>query len=100
MTSHYISGAVRFPVDLHLYRRYAEITQWEKFVLKHFPGTTIPKKKKERQKLYRHVDETLLQAPEFLEFHQQFRAKIDLKDANGQPIKCKGEHVSVEDFVK
>ena len=59
-----------------------------------------PEKEKERQKLYRHVDETLLQAPEFLELHQQFRAKIDLKDANGQPIKCKGEHVSVEEFVK
>jgi hypothetical protein len=48
VTSHYVSGAVRFPVDLRLYRRYEELTQWEKFVLKHFPGTTIPKKKKER----------------------------------------------------
>lgn len=78
VTSHYISGAVRFPVDLRLYRRYEEITQWEKFVLKHFPGTSIPKKKKERQKLHKQVDETLLQDPEFLELHQQFRTKIDL----------------------
>lgn len=157
VTSHYVSGAVRFPVDLRLYRRYEEITQWEKFVLKHFPGTTILKKKKERQKLHKQVDETLLQDPEFLALHQQFRTKIDLaidlvrsalrhrlrfdillfdgwylsealvaeaarrhkkwisilkknrnletnsfqlKDANGQPIKFEGEHVSVEELVK
>jgi hypothetical protein len=157
VTSHYVSGAVRFPVDLRLYRRYEEITQWEKFVLKHFPGTTIPKKKKERQKLHKQVDETLLQDSEFLALHQLFRTKIDLaidlvrsairhrlrfnillfdgwylsealvaeaarrhkkwisilkknrnletnsfqlKDANGQPIKFEGEHVSVGEFVK
>ena len=78
VTSHYVSGAVRFPVDLRLYRRYEELTHWETFVLKHFPGTTIPKKKKERQKLHKQVDETLLQDPEFLERHDQFRTKIDL----------------------
>ena len=78
VTSHYVSGVVRFPVDLRLYRRYEEITQWEKFVLKHFPGTSIPKKKKERQKLHKQVDETLLQDPDFLELHHQFRTKIDL----------------------
>jgi len=78
VTSHYVSGAVRFPVDLRLYRRYEEITRWEAFVLKHFPGTTLPKKKKERQKLHRGVDETLLQDPEFLKLHHQFRTKIDL----------------------
>jgi len=78
VTSHYVSGAVRFPVDLRLYRRYEEITQWEKFVLKHFPDTAIPKKKKERQKLHRQVDETLLKDPEFLKLHNQFRTKIDL----------------------
>jgi len=157
VTSHYVSGAVRFPVDLRLYRRYEELTQWETFVLKHFPITTIPKKKKERQKLHKQVHETLLQDPEFLQLHHQFRTKIDLaielvraaithrlrfdillfdgwylsealvaeaarrrkkwisilkknrnletnsfqlKDANGQPIKFEGEHVSVEEFVK
>lgn len=78
VTSHYVSGAVRFPVDLRLYRRYEELTQWETFVLKHFPGTTIPKKKKERQKLHKQVDETLLQDPQFLKRHHQFRTKIDL----------------------
>jgi len=78
VTSHYVSGAVRFPVDLRLYRRYEEITQWEKFVLKYFPAATIPKKKKERQKLHKQVDETLLKDPEFLALHNQFRTKIDL----------------------
>jgi SRSO17 transposase len=78
VTSHYVSGAVRFPVDLRLYRRYEEITRWEKFVLKYFPTTMIPKKKKERQKLHKQVDETLLKDPEFLALHNQFRTKIDL----------------------
>ena len=78
VTSHYVSGAVRFPVDLRLYRRYEEITHWEKFVLKYFPTTVIPKKKKERQKLHKQVDETLLKDPEFLALHNQFRTKIDL----------------------
>jgi len=78
VTSHYVSGAVRFPVDLRLYRRYEEITQWATFVLKHFSGTTIPKKKKERQKLHKQVDETLLKDPEFLVWHNHFRTKIDL----------------------
>lgn len=78
VTSHYVSGAVRFPVDLRLYRRYEEVTEWEKFVLKHFPGIIIPKKKKERQKLHKEVDEILLQDGEFLELHNQFHTKIDL----------------------
>ena len=37
VTSFYLSGAVRFPVDARLYRRYEEITQWETFVHMHFP---------------------------------------------------------------
>lgn len=78
VTSHYVSGAVRFPVDLRLYRRYEELTQWEKFVGKHFPDTILPKKKKERQKLHKQVDETLLKDPEFLALHHQFHTKIDL----------------------
>ena len=32
VTSFYVSGAVRFPIDLKTYRRYEEVTQWEKFV--------------------------------------------------------------------
>ncbi|HLF88194.1 MAG TPA: transposase, partial [Anaerolineales bacterium] len=78
VTSHYVSGAVRFPVDLRLYRRYEEFTQWETFVFKYFPITAMPKRKKERQRLHKQVDETLLQDPDFLKLHHQFRTKIDL----------------------
>src|SRR4029450_9939903 len=48
VTSHYVSGPVRFPVDLRLYRRYEEVTQWPTIVQKHFPDRVIPTKKKER----------------------------------------------------
>jgi hypothetical protein len=78
ITSHYVSGPVRFPVDLRLYRRYEEITQWEEFVQKHFPGREIPVKKKERTQFHKEVDATLLEDPAFQALHQQFRTKIDL----------------------
>jgi DDE superfamily endonuclease len=78
VTSFYVSGAVRFPLDLRLYRRYEEVTQWETFVHKHFPERVIPTTKKERAKLHKEVDPVLLQDPDFLALHQQFRTKIDL----------------------
>ena len=78
VTSHYVSGPVRFPVDLRVYRRYEELTRWEEFVHKHFPELEIPKKKKERNRLHREVDPVLLQDPEFVALHEQFRTKIDL----------------------
>jgi SRSO17 transposase len=78
VTSHYVSGPVRFPVDLRLYRRYDEVTHWESFVQKHFPGRAIPTNKKERAKLHKEVDPTLLRDPEFQALHQQFRTKLDL----------------------
>ena len=78
VTSHYVSGPVRFPVDLRLYRRYEEVTRWEEFVQKHFPGREIPKKKKERAQFHKTVDPTLLQDAEFQALHQQFQTKIAL----------------------
>ncbi len=78
VTSHYLSGAVRFPVDLRVYRRYEEITRWSEFVSKHFRDLEIPQQKKERQKLHKLVDQTLLQDPEFQELHSQFQTKISL----------------------
>jgi hypothetical protein len=78
VTSHYVSGAVRFPVDLRMYRRYEELTCWEAFVHKHFPERQIPTKRKERNHLHREVDPTLLQDPEFMALHEQFRTKIEL----------------------
>lgn len=78
MTSFYLSGAVRFPVDARLYRRYEEITQWERFVHLHFPEREIPKEKKSRQRLHKEVDEVLLRNPSFERLHQQFKTKIAL----------------------
>jgi hypothetical protein len=73
-----VSGPVRFPVELRLYRRYEEITQWETFVHPHFPDREIPKKKKERAQFHKEVDPVLLADPAFQALHQQFRTKIDL----------------------
>jgi hypothetical protein len=78
VTSYYVSGPVRFPVDLRLYRRYEELTQWEAFVHKHFPDRPIPTKKKERAQLHKAIDPVLLQDPAFEKLHQQFCTKIDL----------------------
>jgi hypothetical protein len=78
VTSYYVSGPVRFPVDLRLYRRYEECTHWEAFVHKHFPDRLIPTKKKERTRFHKAVDPILLEDPAFQELHQQFRTKIDL----------------------
>jgi hypothetical protein len=78
VTSHYVSGPVRFPVDLRLYRRYEEVTRWEEFVHKHFPAQLIPTPKKERAKLHKVVDPVLLEDPAFQELHVQFHTKIDL----------------------
>jgi len=54
------------------------VTHWETFVQQHFPEVTLPKTKKERQKLHRQVDATLLQDPDFVKLHDQFRTKIEL----------------------
>jgi hypothetical protein len=78
VTSHYVSGPVRFPVDLRVYRRYEEVTQWETFVQQHFPHRLIPKTKKERARFRKEVDPILLEDPNFQKLHQQFRTKIDL----------------------
>jgi len=78
VTSHYVSGPVRFPVDLRLYRRYEEVTHWEAFAKKHFPDREIPVKKKERAQFHKEIDPLLLKDPEFQILHQHFRTKIDL----------------------
>ncbi|MBI3989590.1 MAG: transposase [candidate division NC10 bacterium] len=78
VTSHDVSGPVRFPVDLRRYRRYEELTNWEGFVKKHFPDREIPPKKKERNRFHKEVDPVLLQDPEFRALHAQFQTKIAL----------------------
>ena len=78
VTSHYVSGPVRFPLDLRLSRRYEELTHWEGFVRKHFPDHPIPTTKKDRARLHKEVDSVLLDDSNFQQLHQQFRTKIDL----------------------
>jgi hypothetical protein len=78
VTSLYVSGPVRFPVGLRLYRRYEELTQWEAAVAKHFPELKIPTERKARNRLHKQVDPVLLQDPEFGARHEQFRTKIAL----------------------
>ena len=78
VTSFYVSGPVRFPLGLRLYRRYEELTQWEAAVAKHFPELKIPPDKKTRNRLHKQVDPVLLQDPEFRARHEQFRTKIAL----------------------
>lgn len=76
VTTHYVSGAVRLPLEVRLYRRYEEQTRWAEFVRKHFPGQEIPSAKKPRTRLHEQVDETLLQDAEFAALHKQFQTKI------------------------
>jgi SRSO17 transposase len=78
VTSHYISGAVRFPLDLRVYRRYEEVTQWEEFVARHFPGREIPTKKKQRERFHNEVDPLLLEDPSFKKLNELFKTKITL----------------------
>jgi DDE superfamily endonuclease len=78
VTSFYVSGPVRFPLGLRLYRRYEELTQWDAAVAKHFPELKIPSEKKARNRLHQQVDPLLLQDLEFRARHEQFRTKIAL----------------------
>jgi hypothetical protein len=78
VTSFYVSGPVRFPLGLRLYRRYEELTQWEVWVAKHFPDLTIPRDTKGRNRLHQQVDSVVLQDPEFRARHEEFRTNIAL----------------------
>jgi DDE superfamily endonuclease len=90
VTSLYVSGPVRFPLGLRLYRRYEELTQWETCVAKHFPALQIPTEKKARNRLHQQVDPVLLQDPEFRARHEQFRTKIALAiELVEEAIRCK-----------
>ena len=78
VTSFSVSGPVRFPLGLRLYRRYEELTPWEAAVAKHFPALQIPTNTKAGNRLHQQVDPVLLQDPEFRARHEQFRTKIAL----------------------
>ena len=78
VTSHYGCGPVRFPVDLELYRRYDEFTNWESAVKKCQPDAQIPREAKAKAKFQRQIEKTLLQDPEFAQQHAAFQTKLDL----------------------
>jgi hypothetical protein len=78
VTSLYVSGPVRFPLGLRLYRRDEELTQWEAAVAKHVPELKIPTARKARNRLHTQVDPVLLQDPECRARHEPFRTKIAL----------------------
>jgi DDE superfamily endonuclease len=90
VTSLYVSGPVRFPLGLRLYRRYEELTQWEAAVAKHVPDVKIPREKKARNRLHKQVDPVLLEDPEFRARHEQFQTKIGLAmELVEEAIRCK-----------
>lgn len=78
VTSCYVSGPVRFPVDLRLSRRSEEVTRWAAFVAKHCPDRPIPSASTERAKLRQQVEAGLLPDPEFRALHEQFQTKVTL----------------------
>jgi hypothetical protein len=78
VTSHSLSGPVRFPVDLRWSRRYEACTRWEACVHQHFPDRVMPTKKKARTRFHKDVAPVLVEAPELQTLHHQFRTKIDL----------------------
>jgi hypothetical protein len=90
VTSFYVSGPVRFPLGLRLYRRDEELTKWEACMAKHFPDLKIPTDTKGRNRLHKQVDPILLQDPEFRARHEQFRTKIALAmELVEEAIRCK-----------
>lgn len=78
VTSHYLSGSVRFPVDFELYRRYEEVTRWREFVHRHFPEQEIPRTATARLALHRKLERELLKDPEYAALAEQFHSKIEL----------------------
>jgi hypothetical protein len=78
VTSHYVSGAVRFPVDFEGYQRYETAMQWEPFVKQYFPDQVLPTTAKERQQLHQRLDPLLLKDAELFKLHQQFSTKIEI----------------------
>jgi hypothetical protein len=73
-----VSGSVRFPLGLRLYRRDEALTQWEAWVAKHVPELKIPTDTQARNRLHQQVDPVLLQDPECRARHEPCRTKIAL----------------------
>jgi hypothetical protein len=95
VTSHFVSGAVRFPVGKRLYRRYEEVTRWEEFMRKRLPEREIPKPSKARNKLREEVEPQLLQDPDFAVLHAGFQTKLALAVQLLQEALARGVPFSV-----
>jgi hypothetical protein len=84
VTSFSVSGPVRFPLGLRLYRRDEALTQWEAAVAQHVPELKMPTDNKARNRLHQPVDPVLLQDPACRARPAQFHTKIALAIALGE----------------
>jgi DDE superfamily endonuclease len=78
VTSLSVSGPVRFPVGLRLYRRDEALTQWAAAVAKHVPDLPIPREKQARNRLHQQVEQVLREDPECRARHEPFRTTMAL----------------------
>jgi SRSO17 transposase len=79
VSSYYVAGAVRFPIDCELYRQYDEFTAWEAVVRHLKPDLEIPKQGKARNRLREKLVAELLKAdPIFVQKHAEFKTKIKI----------------------
>jgi len=78
VTSVYVSGSVRFPLGLRLYRRDDEWTPWDASVAKPWPGLQIPTANKARNRRPKQVDPVVLQEPECRARQEPFRTTMAL----------------------
>lgn len=76
--THLVRGAVRFPLEVCLDRRYEEQTRWGAFVGKHYAERELPTEKKLRTRLHKEGDKEWVKDPEFAVLHAAFRTKIAL----------------------
>jgi hypothetical protein len=89
-TSFYVSGPVRFPLGLRLYRRDEALTHGEAAVAKHGPDLPIPREKNARNRLHTQVDPVLLQDPECRALQEPCRTKMALAiELVEEAIRCK-----------
>lgn len=79
VTSHYVRGAISFPIEFRTYLSYDLVTNWQEHMQKNFPEIKIPTQSKERNKLKKKIESELLEKDkEFAAKHQAFKTKITL----------------------
>jgi hypothetical protein len=90
VTSFYVSGPVRFPRGLRLYRRDEERTTWAAGVAKHCPDLKIPTDTKGRNRLHTPVAPRWLPDPELRARHEPFRTPMALAmELVAEAMRCK-----------